>query len=173
MISEQLKNRWLMLINHFKKLSADYRQMAYSLPMIDGPGNKRSFRGFSSFLQYEGGERWDVSHWLSECFNESGCKVIIEAVPKPRTDFESPQQLMAMAVSGEDTTIQAVNNAIKESIANNDVYSKLMFESLLKKCIMERREVDHVNMKLNMYNGDMAALLMIDNSLYDKYKTDE
>lgn len=124
-----------------------------------------SLDGFANFFHVQALEERDHAMMFFNYILETGGKVELRQIDKPKTDFESPKEVFQLSLEHEKFVTRSIHSLVDAAQAEKD-YTAITF---LQWFITEQREeesnMDRVLNKLRLVEGDGRGLLLLDQEL--------
>jgi ferritin len=94
--------------------------------------------------------------------NDRGGKVILQPIPQPTHDFDTPLSVFEAALHHEQTVTKAINNLYGLAQAESDYPSQVMLQWFINEQVEEEKNAMTAIDQLKMAGGNPSALLMLD-----------
>ncbi len=121
--------------------------------------------GFSSWMKVQAQE--EVSHAMI-LFNyvcERGGRVLVEAIEKPDTEWESTLAAFEAAYNHECKVSGLINNLVDLALELRDHATNAMLQWFVSEQVEEENSADDIVQKLKRASGNPNAILMLDSQL--------
>ena len=130
-----------------------------------------SLDGFANFFHVQALEERDHAMMFFNYILETGGKVELRQIDKPKTTFESPKEVFELSLSHEKFVTKSIHNLVDAAQSEKD-YTAITF---LQWFITEQREeesnMDRILNKLKLVEGDGRGLLLLDQELAQRVYT--
>ncbi len=158
MISEKMTKALNEQIN--KELYSAY----YYLSMASFLESK-NLDGMADFFKHQAKEETGHAMKIYDYVNEQGGRVVLEAVEKPRTDFEGPQQIFELALEHEKVVTKSIHNLVALALQENDYATRTFLDWFVSEQVEEEATMDRIVNKFKLAGTQGHALLMLDSLL--------
>ena len=96
---------------------------------------------------------------------ERGGKIVLEAIDKPQTEWDSPLAAFEAAYQHEQKVTARINNLMNMVIEEKDHATNSFLQWFVDEQVEEEASVSAVVQKLNMVEKSSSGLFMVDNEL--------
>lgn len=121
--------------------------------------------GFANWMHVQAQEEMVHVQKFYDFINERNGRVILEAVDKPQTDWESPLSAFEDALTHEIFITKAINELISMSTEEKDYASQVFLQWFVTEQVEEEASVSAVINKLKLTKDAPGGLFMMDNEL--------
>ncbi len=158
MISQKLQDAFNEQIN--KELYSEYFYLAMASWL-----EAENLPGFANFFKVQVQEERFHAMKMYHFVNERGGRVILDAIKKPKTSFESALEIMELAYKHEQFVSKSINDLMDVAISENDHAAKSFLNWFVDEQVEEEASMDALVGKLKMIGGQGHGMLMVDNEL--------
>lgn len=121
--------------------------------------------GMSTWMRHQAEEEREHALRFFDFVLARGNRVVIEPLPAPAADFDSPADVFAAALEHERRVSTAIAKLHHLAAEEHDVFSFPLLQAFLDEQIEEEATVSGILDRLRMIGADGAALLVIDEDL--------
>lgn len=124
-----------------------------------------SLPGFANWMRIQHQEEMTHALKFFDYVNARNGRVIIGAISKPITDFESIGAALMQALENEQKVSAMINKLYEISSQEKDYASQVLLEWFINEQVEEEKSVTDVIDQLRISGGEGAGLLMLDDKL--------
>lgn len=121
--------------------------------------------GFANFFQVQTQEEHAHGMLFFNYVLETGGKITLQTIEQPRNEFESPLQVMQLALEHEKLVTSSIYNLIDAAMQEKDYTSHTFLQWFITEQREEESTLDKIIGKLKIIGDDGKGLLMIDAEL--------
>lgn len=121
--------------------------------------------GFAHWMTTQYQEETGHAMKLMAHIQERGGRVILEAIEKPPTEYQSPLNVMNLVLEHEKKVTASINKCYEEAVKEKDYPAQIMLEWFIKEQVEEERSAEDVINTLKMLGDAPAGLIMLDRQL--------
>jgi len=121
--------------------------------------------GFANWMRVQAQEEGQHVDRLFDYIGERGGRVILEAIEKPPSEWESPLAAFEAALEHERMISQLIDDMVGLALEMRDRASESFLRWYVDEQVEEEASVDRVVKMLRMSQGHPTAMLMIDREL--------
>lgn len=158
MISQKLQDAINYQIN--KELFSEY----YYLSMASYFGST-GLDGFENFFLVQVQEERFHAMKMYRFLNERGGRVILSQIDKPKTEFQSPLEVLQLAYEHEQFVTKLINDLMDIAISEKDHSAKSFLNWFVDEQVEEEASMETIVSKLKLINGGGNGLLMLNKEL--------
>ncbi len=124
-----------------------------------------SLPGFANWMRIQHQEEMTHALKFFDYVNARNGRVILGAISKPITDFESIGAALMQALENEQKVSAMINKLYEISSQEKDYASQVLLEWFINEQVEEEKSVTDVIDQLRISGGEGAGLLMLDDKL--------
>lgn len=124
-----------------------------------------SLDGFANYFHVQALEERDHAMMFFNYIIETGGKVELGQIDKPRTDFASPFEVFQNSLDHEKFVTRLIHSLIDAAQEEKDYTANAFLQWFIKEQREEESNMDKVLNKLKMVEGDGRGLLLLDAEL--------
>ncbi len=158
MISEKLQNAFNDQIN--KELYSAYLYLS-----MQAYFERLNLKGFVNWMSVQVQEEHAHAMGMFNYLQERGGDVILEAIEKPETDWESPLAVFEQVLKHEEYVTSRINALMDVAEEVKDRAALSFLDWYLKEQVEEEASVGGVLATLKLIKDDANALLLLDKDL--------
>ena len=121
--------------------------------------------GFANFFNVQVKEERDHAYKFFNYISRAGGKIILQAIEKPKSDFESPLDVFEAALEHEKLISNSIHELVDLAISDKDHTTSSFLRWFIDEQSEEEENMEKVVRKLRLLKNDPAGLLMIDQEL--------
>ena len=121
--------------------------------------------GFGHWMRAQAGEEQEHAMKLYGHVVERGGHVLLEAVPQPATEWDSPLAAFQAAFGHEQKVTKMIADLVAAAEAEGDGEAVAFLQWFVKEQVEEEASADEVVQKLTLAGGRPDALRMLDDAL--------
>ncbi len=121
-----------------------------------------SLEGCAHWMRMQAQEELEHSVKISGYIHERGNRCIMEAIDKPKTDWESPLNVFEDVVDHEQKVTGLVNNLVDIALDERDHATRNFLEWFVAEQVEEEANVGAVCDKMKMVKDDSGGLFALD-----------
>ena len=127
--------------------------------------------GFANFFQVQTQEEHAHGMLFFNFVQETGGKITLQSLEKPRTEFESPIQVFQLALEHEKLVTKSIYNLIDSALEEKDYTSHTFLQWFINEQREEEASLDKIIAKLKLIGDDGKGILMLDTELASRVYT--
>ena len=124
-----------------------------------------NFEGMANFMKAQAYEEMGHVVKFYDYINEQGGRVILEAIEKPKSEYDSPQHVFELAFEHEKYVTSLINNLVALALKENDFATKTFLDWFITEQVEEESNMDSVVKKFKIVGTNGHGLLMLDEQL--------
>ncbi len=124
-----------------------------------------NFKGMANFMKAQAFEEMGHVVKIFDYVNEQGGRVILQAIEKPKSDYDSPQHVFELAFEHEKYVTSLINDLVKLALTENDFATKAFLDWFITEQVEEEANMDSIVKKFNIVGTNGHGLLMLDDQL--------
>ena len=124
-----------------------------------------NFEGMASFMKAQAFEEMGHVNKFYDYVNEQAGRVILEAIEKPKSEYDSPQQVFELAYEHEKYVTSLINSLVALSLKENDFATKAFLDWFITEQVEEESTMDTIVSKFRIVGNNGHGLLMLDEQL--------
>ena len=124
-----------------------------------------NLKGFVNWMQVQVQEEHAHALGMFDYLNQRGGNVVLEAIDKPQTDWESPLAVFEHVLEHEEYVTSRINALMDVAEEVKDRAAMSFLNWYLKEQVEEEDNVGNVLATLKLIGDDKKALLMLDKEL--------
>ncbi len=158
MINEKMEKAFNDQIN--KELYSEYLYLS-----MQAYFERLNLKGFVNWMQVQVQEEHAHALGMFDYLNQRGGNVVLEAIDKPQTDWESPLAVFEHVLEHEEYVTSRINALMDVAEEVKDRAAMSFLNWYLKEQVEEEDNVGNVLATLKLIGDDKKALLMLDKEL--------
>ncbi|PIE51342.1 ferritin [Candidatus Fermentibacteria bacterium] len=143
-----------------KELFSSYLYMAMSMYFEDG-----ELSGAASWMRVQAQEELSHADKLMKYVNERGGRVVLEALEKPRTAWDTPLEACKEVLEHERFISASINNLVQLAREENDFMTDNFLQWYVSEQVEEEASAADVVRMFSLAGNAGGGLLMIDREL--------
>ena len=124
-----------------------------------------NLEGMAKFMKAQAFEETGHAMKFYGYINEQGGRVTLGAIEKPKTDFDSAQQIFELALEHEKYVTGRINDLMNLAVEENDHASRGFLTWFITEQVEEEANMDTIVNKFKMIGSSGHGLLMLDSQL--------
>ena len=158
MINKKMEKAFNDQIN--KELYSEYLYLS-----MQAYFERLNLKGFVNWMQVQVQEEHAHALGMFDYLNQRGGNVVLEAIDKPQTDWESPLAVFEHVLEHEEYVTSRINALMDVAEEVKDRAAMSFLNWYLKEQVEEEDNVGNVLATLKLIGDDKKALLMLDKEL--------
>lgn len=158
MINEKMEKAFNNQIN--KELYSEYLYLS-----MQAYFERLNLKGFVNWMQVQVQEEHAHALGMFDYLNQRGGNVILEAINKPQSEWESPLAVFEHVLEHEEYVTSRINALMDVAEEVKDRAAMSFLNWYLKEQVEEEDNVGNVLATLKLIGDDKKALLMLDKEL--------
>ena len=158
MINEKMEKAFLDQIN--KELYSQYLYLSMKAYFAN-----LNLQGFVNWMDVQVQEEHAHAMGMFDYVLERGGKVVLEAIEKPQTDWESPLEVFRAVLKHEEYVTSRINALMDVAEETKDRAAMAFLNWYLKEQVEEEANVGGVLAQLEMIGDDKSGLFALDKEL--------
>lgn len=151
-------------INH--EMNAAYNYMAMAAYF-----EQKNLSGFSSWMIHQREEELEHAMRLYQFVLDRGGEVDLEAVDKPKKDFQSVREVFERSLELEQINTEAINQLYKLAVELDDYATQSHLQWFIDEQVEEEKIMNEVLGLLDLAGEDRSALLALNHQLGQRSKS--
>jgi len=143
-----------------KEFSSSYIYMAMEAWFAE-----KNLDGFSNYFRIQAMEEKDHAYKIFDYVNKLGGKVTLEAIPKPKSDYSTVEEVVAAALAHEEFITASINSLMDMAVNEKDHATVSFLNWFIDEQMEEEENAQKVLNYVKMLGGDSRGLFMIDMEL--------
>ena len=124
-----------------------------------------NFEGMAGFMKAQAFEEMGHVAKFYTYVNEQGRRVILETIEKPRSEYDSSQQVFELAYEHEKYVTSLINDLAALALKENDFATKTFLDWFISEQVEEVSTMDTIVKKFKIVGDNGHGLLMLDDQL--------
>lgn len=166
MIKENIENAINDQIN--AELYSAYLYLSMSASFDD-----QNLDGFANWMRAQADEEVEHAMRFFDYLNERGGRAELDAIEKPKKNWESPLEAFEDAYEHEQYITERINDLSDLAEEENDRATLNMLQWFVEEQVEEEDSVDQIVQKLKLAGGSKSSLLMLDSKLGERTPVEE
>lgn len=121
--------------------------------------------GFANWMHIQAQEELTHAQKFYDFINERGGRVVLEALEKPQTEWNSAQIAFEDALKHEEFITQSINDLVTVSNEEKDYATQIFLQWFVTEQVEEEGSVTEIINKLKLMKDAPGALFMLDKEL--------
>ena len=121
--------------------------------------------GFANWMQIQAQEELTHAQKFYDFINERGGRVVLEALDKPQTEWDSPLRAFEDALTHEEFITSSINDIVTVTNEEKDYASQIFLQWFVTEQVEEEASVSEVINKLKLMKDAPGAMYMLDKEL--------
>lgn len=121
--------------------------------------------GFAAWLRLQAREESTHAMKIFEHLIDRGCRVQLQALAGPPTDFKSPLHVFQEVKQHEEKVTSSINDLYGLAVTDRDYASQVFLEWFITEQVEEEKNSSQVLESVRRVGDDQAALVMLDREL--------
>jgi ferritin len=126
---------------------------------------RESLPGFAHWMRLQAGEEHTHAMKLYDFINDRDGKVVLQALPKPPSDFSQPVEAFEKAYEHEQKVTASINRLYGLAVKEGDYPSLVMLEWFVNEQVEEEKSAKQIVDQLKRIGNDGGATLMLDREM--------
>lgn len=127
--------------------------------------------GFANFFHVQAQEEQSHAYKIFNFIGRIGGSVELEALAKPKNDFESPLEVFELSLTHEKGITKSIHNLMDIALEEKNHTTTAFLQWFITEQAEEEESVEKTVKKLRLMNNNPAGLLMIDQELSQRVFT--
>jgi ferritin len=133
----------------------------------------KNLKGFANWMKVQASEEMTHAMKLYNFVLERGCKIELESIKKPQTNWKSPLQAFSDALNHEQFITNCINNLVNTAQKEKDHATSNMLQWFVDEQVEEEANADEILSKLKLIKDNTSSLFMLDKELQARVFVDE
>lgn len=125
----------------------------------------KALNGFGSWMTLQGQEELGHGMKFLRYLNDRGGRILLEAVPKPKSDYESPLEAFETSLAHEQSVSTCINRIYELATEYKDYPTMSFLRWFLDEQVEEEKTVNDIIAKLKLVGGNENGVFHLDNQL--------
>jgi ferritin len=138
---------------------------AYLYLSMAGDFTARNLNGFAHWMRMQYEEELAHANKLFDFVLENGGQVVLQAIDKPPSGFDSPLAVMEQSLEHEQEVTASIIRLYELAIKEKDYPAQLMLQWFISEQTEEERTVADIIAQLKIAGDNASAWLLIDREL--------
>ncbi|OPJ55374.1 ferritin [Alkalithermobacter paradoxus] len=144
----------------FKELHSEYFYIS-----MEAYFSSQNLDGFANFFNVQAQEEKAHAYKIFNYIHRIGGKVELQAIPQPKINFESPQEVIQLALEHEKFITKSIHDILALAIDERDYTTSAFLQWYINEQAEEEESMDKILNKIKILKGDPAGMLMLDAEL--------
>lgn len=166
MLSQSIQEALNQQIN--LELSSSYAYLAMAAYF-----ESTNLTGFANWMRVQTQEENTHAMKLFDHMHDRGGKVVLQPIPQPQLDFNSPLEAFETALQHEEKVTAAINNLYDLASKANDHATQVMLQWFINEQVEEEKNAGQIVDRLKLAGDSAAALLILDQQLEGRTQASE
>lgn len=127
--------------------------------------NASNLPGFAHWMTVQAKEEAGHAMKFYNYVNESGGRVVLEAIDKPSSDFKSPLDVVKKTLEHEKKVTVSINAIYELAVKEKDYPTQVMLQWFITEQVEEEKAASDIVEMLKMIGDAPAGLIMADRQL--------
>ncbi|MFO7841623.1 MAG: ferritin [Fidelibacterota bacterium] len=158
MIDKKLQEKINYQIN--RELYSEYLYLSMSAYLED-----KGLPGMANFMRVQAEEEHFHAMKLFNYLNERGGRVVLDAIEKPKTDFDSPLAVFKESLEHEKVVTDLINKLMDTAISVNDHAARSFLNWYVDEQVEEEDSFNTILDQFELIGGKGHGMLMLDKEL--------
>ena len=124
-----------------------------------------NLEGFSHWMKAQAKEEVEHGMKMFEFLNDRGQRVVLEEIPQPPQEFNSPKGVFEETLKHEKKVTELINKLYELSQKVSDNSASIFLQWFITEQVEEEKNAATILEKLKIVKPDSAGLLMLDKEL--------
>lgn len=124
-----------------------------------------NLEGMAHFMKHQAEEETGHAMKIYSYVNEQGGRVVLDAIEKPRVDFDSPQQIFELGLAHEKLVTASIYALVTLAIEEKDYATKTFLNWFVSEQVEEEATMDSIVSKFKFIGNAGQGMLMLDAQL--------
>lgn len=138
---------------------------------MEGYFKHMSLDGFANYFHVQALEERDHAMMFFNYIVETGGKVELRQIDKPKTDFASPLEVFKDSLDHEKSITRSIHSLVDAAQQEKDYTANTFLQWFITEQREEESNMDRVLNKLKLVDGDGRGLLLLDAELAQRVYT--
>lgn len=125
----------------------------------------RSLSGFGHWMRLQAQEEVAHAMKLVDFLVDRGGKVELGAIEAPKSEFDSPLEVMQKALAHEQKVTASINDVYALAVAKNDYPAQVLMQWFVSEQVEEEKNAGEIVDQLEFAGGSASAMLVLDGRL--------
>ena len=125
----------------------------------------QNLNGFANWMNIQVREELDHAAMFYEFLHDLGADVEFEAIPKPKNNWKTPEEVFEDTLEHEQGVTSRINNLIDLALADKDHATNARLQWFISEQVEEEANVLALLQQMKLIRNSPDALLMIDREL--------
>lgn len=143
------------------QINAEYYS-AYLYLSMSAWLSSQSLNGFASWMRAQAQEEMSHGSKMYDYLLERGGTIELSSIEKPKTSWNSPEEVMAEVVDHESKVTGLINGLVDVAIAEKDHAANIFLQWFVEEQVEEEASVGDVYEKMKRVANDNAAIYALD-----------
>jgi len=121
--------------------------------------------GFATWMQAQVQEEWFHGMKMYDFVNERGGRVILKAIDKPPTEWDSPLAVFENVLAHEQKVTGLINNLVNLALDERDHATNIFLQWFVSEQVEEESSASAICDKLKLIGKDPNGLFVLDNEM--------
>ncbi|MBC2600161.1 ferritin [Puniceicoccus vermicola] len=138
---------------------------AYSYLAASAWFDENNFDGFSKWMDLQRQEELEHAGKLIDYLHDRGGKLSLEAVQKPKAEFQSVMEVFESALRNEENNTRSIHALYKLSAEQDDYPTQSFLKWFIDEQVEEERTMNDAIGMLELAGDDRSALLVLNQQM--------
>lgn len=144
---------------------------AYLYLSMSGYFKSVDLDGFANFYYVQAQEERDHAMKIFNYVDEVGGKIVLKQIDAPKSDFESIEQVLGMALSHEQYVTKSIHEIVDAALGEKDHTTYSFLQWFINEQVEEEATADHNLKMMKLVGNDGRGILMLDAELAKRVYT--
>ncbi|KXZ40662.1 ferritin [Alkalithermobacter thermoalcaliphilus JW-YL-7 = DSM 7308] len=121
--------------------------------------------GFANFFNVQAQEERAHAYKIFNYIHRIGGKVELQSIPQPKIDFESPKEVIQLALEHEKFITKSIHDILALAIEEKDYTTSAFLQWYINEQAEEEESMEKILNKIKLLKEDPAGILMLDSEL--------
>jgi ferritin len=131
----------------------------------------QNLNGFANWMQIQVKEEMDHAAKFYNFLHDCGADVVFDAIPKPRTVWETAEDAFNHTLEHEGMVTSRINNLIDLALSEKDHATNARLQWFINEQVEEEATVLGILQQIKLINSNPNALFMLDRELAKRVYT--
>ena len=146
---------------------------AYLYQSMAAQAEHDGLAGVANWMDVQAEEEMFHARKIYDYINEQGGRVTLEAIEKPKTEFDSAKAMFEAALEHEQFITKSINDLVDLANKENDHATEIFLQWYVTEQVEEEDNVGSILDKLNLIGDKGRGIYMFDKELAERAFTPE
>jgi len=124
--------------------------------------------GFASWMKHQAKEETEHAMKLFDYVHSRGGRVVLQAIPQPATDFESPLSVFRQAYDHECMVSRSIHDLYDLAVKEKDHATQVHLHWFIEEQVEEEATAQAIVAKLEMAGKHQGPMFMLDRAMAER-----